>query len=298
MAFLYDIISEIIKGGNKMIKIIADSTSYLPKELIEKFNIDIVPLSVILGDEVIVENQISNIDFFEKLEQSTHHPTSSQPTVGDVYNAFEKYIKKGDNIVFISISAQMSGTYTTAVMVKNMIIEKYPKAEIEIIDSKSNCMQFGYAVLAGAKAADKGENFNKTVDQVNYNIARSRMLFIPDDLKYLQKSGRLSKASALAASVLKIVPILTVMEGKADVFAKIRTRKKAKETMLSELQKDIDNNNVASISVMHINNEDEATNFIKEINKRIDISINLTSIGPVIGAHVGPGTVGIVWCRK
>lgn len=280
-----------------MIKLISDSTSYIPKELIDKYDIDVIPLSVILGSEIIDETEISNKDFFEKLDNSPHHPTSSQPPVDKVYSTFEKYISRGDSIIFTCISSKMSGTYSTALSVKNMILEKHPDAKIEIIDSESNCMQFGYATLAGAKFIEQGKNFKQVIDSIKDNIKKSRMLFIPESLKYLQKSGRLSKAKALAASVLQIVPILTVINGRADVFTKIRTRKKAKMTILSELQKDIDNNNVTDISVVHINNEAEANKYIETIKKFINIDINMSSIGPVIGAHVGPGALGIVWCK-
>ena len=281
-----------------MIKLICDSTAYLPKLLTRKYNIEIIPLSVILGSEVITETNITNEAFFDKLDNSSHHPTSSQPTIDIMYSAFEKHISKGDSIIFTCISSKMSGTYSTALSVKEMVKEEYPNAQIEIIDSKSNCMQFGYAVLAGAKQISKGNSFDETAAAIRNSIHNTRMLFIPESLRYLQKSGRLSKASALAASVLKIVPILTVIDGNADVFSKIRTRIKAKKAMISELIRDISAGRVAEISVMHINNETEASKLIEAIRKLINIEINLTSIGPVIGAHVGPGTIGLVWVNK
>lgn len=281
-----------------MIKLICDSTAYLPKLLIKKYDIEIISLSVILGSEVITETKITNEAFFNKLENSPHHPTSSQPTVEILYNTFEKHISKGDSVIFTCISSEMSGTYSTAVSVKEMIKSKYEGAKIEIVDSKSNCMQLGYAVLAGAKQIAKGNNFEDTVAAIRSNISSTRMLFIPETLRYLQKSGRLSKAGALAASVLKIVPILTITDGKADVFAKIRTKIKARKAMVSELIKDISAGIVTDISVMHINNEKEAGKLIEAIKNLINIEINLTYVGPVIGAHVGPGTIGIAWVKK
>lgn len=281
-----------------MIKIICDSTAYLPNELIVKYDIDIIPLSVVLGAEVLIETKITNKEFFEKLNKSEHHPTSSQPSVDDIYSIFEKYIARGDSVIFTSISSKMSGTYSTASSVKNMLLEKHPDAQIEIIDSESNCMQMGYSVLAGAKRAAAGGSFEEAVSASRDNIEQSRMLFIPENLKYLQKSGRLSKISAIAASVLNIVPILTVNNGSADVFAKIRTRIKAKNTMLSELAHDILNNSVTDIAVLHIDSESEAKKMIESVIALIKTDVLLSSIGPVIGAHVGPGTIGLVWCKQ
>jgi DegV family protein with EDD domain len=279
-----------------MIKLIADSTSYIPKEFIDKYNIEIIPLSVILGNEEIIETEITNEEFFYKLDNSSYHPTSSQPSPNLISTVLGKYAIMGDDIIFVTISSKMSGTYSTAITVKEQIVKDCPDIRIKVIDSGSNCMQFGYAVLAGGKAIDEGKGFDEVVAAIKDNISKSRMLFIPKTLKYLQKSGRLSKANALAASILQIVPILTVKDGNADVHAKIRTREKAIKVMLSELKKDIHNNHVTDISVIHINNSEQARELMSKIKKEKNININLSSIGPVIGAHVGPGALGIAWC--
>jgi DegV family protein with EDD domain len=280
-----------------MIKLICDSTSYLPQELIEKYDIDIIPLSVILGPEVIVETQVTNESFFAKLHRSAFHPTSTQPSVQSVYTVFEKYVSQGDSVLFVSISSDQSGTYSTADSVKNMILEKYPDAQIEIVDSRTNCMQHGYAVLAGAKALEQGNDMDQALQAIKDTMSKSRLLFIPETLKYLQESGRLSKASALMASALKIVPILTVKDGKPDLYTKIRTRNSAKKVMLDELASDINAGGVTDISVLHINKEAEARKYMESINELIDIDINLSEIGPVIGAHVGPGAIGLAWVK-
>ncbi len=281
-----------------MIKIITDSTSYIPKDLLEKYDIDVLPLSVILGDEIIVETQISNEEFFDKLDKSSHHPTSSQPVIGAVYDKFEQYIKKGDSIVGCFISSEMSGTYSTALTVKQMILEKYEDAIIEIVDSKSNCMQFGFATLAGAKAAKAGADIMGIVEAIKENISKSRMLFIPENLDYLKRSGRIGKASALAASLLKIFPILTVVDGKTDVHAKIRTRKKAILQIVAQFKEDIEAKGLGEVYSIHISDEPEALLLAEKIKQIVDTVIPISSIGPVIGAHVGPGTVGLAYYTK
>lgn len=280
-----------------MIKLICDSTSYLPAELITKYDIDIIPLSVILGPEVIVETQITNESFFVKLNKSAFHPTSTQPSVDSVYTVFEKYVSQGDSVLFVSISSDQSGTYSTAKSVKNMILEKYPDAQIEIVDSRSNSMEHGYAVLAGAKSLAKSGDMDQALQAIKDTISKSRLLFIPETLKYLQESGRLSKASALMASVLKIVPLLTVKDGKPDLYTKIRTRNSAKKVMLDELANDINAGGVTDISILHIDRAAEARKYMESVKELIDIDINLTEIGPVIGAHVGPGAIGLVWVK-
>jgi len=269
----------------------------MPQELIEKYKIDIIPLSVILGPEIITETEITNETFYAKLNQSAFHPTSTQPTIESIYTVFEKYVLKGDSVIFTCISSDMSGTYSTALTVKNQLVEEYPNAQIEIVDSRSNCMEHGYSTLAGAKAIAQGKDIAQVIDAIKATVPKSRILFIPESLKYLQESGRLSKVGALAGSVLKIVPILTVKDGKADVFTKIRTRKKAKIVMLDELKQDVETGEVTDLSVLHINSENEAKKYIGTIKEFYDKDINVSSIGPVVGAHVGPGTLGIVWVK-
>ena len=280
-----------------MIKLICDSTSYLPGKLIEKYNIDIIPLSVILGPEVIDETQITNETFFAKLNRSAFHPSSAHPSVQTIYSVFKKYASAGDSVLFTCISSDLSTTFSTALTVKNQLLEEHPKARVEVVNTRSNCMGHGFATLAGAKALAAGKNMDEAIAAINDTISKIRLLFIPKSLKYLQESGRLSKASALTASVLKIVPILTVKDGKADLFTKIRTRNNAKKVMLAELAHDIDSSGVTDISVMHINNEKEAHEYMASVKELINIDINLSSIGPVVGAHVGPGTLGLVWVR-
>lgn len=274
---------------------ITDSTSYIPKEWLTLYDIEVIPLSVVLGDESFAETEISNEDFYKKLDESPHHPTSSQPPIQTMVDVFENHVKAGHQIVACFISSKMSGTYSTAHLAKNMLMETYPKAEIEIIDSKSNSMQLGFAVLAGAKAAKQGDDIQTVVEAINDNIEKSRFLFIPKTMEYLKRSGRLSHAAAIAASLLKIFPILTVKNGVADVYEKIRTYKKAMNTMIEEVVQDFKEKGIKEIIVMHINNIEGAIQLKERLTELTQIEIKIGAIGPVIGAHVGPGALATIY---
>jgi len=278
-----------------MIKIVTDSTSYIPEEWLKSYDIQMVSLSVILGEESMLETEISNDTFYNKLDASPHHPTSSQPSVQTIYEVFKKHVQAGHAVVGCFISSKMSGTYSTAHLAKNMVLEAYENAEIEIIDSKSNSMQLGYAALAGAKAAQKGETLAGVVKAVEDNINKSRFLFIPKTMEYLKRSGRLSAAAALAASLLKIFPILTVKNGVADVFDKIRTYKKAMNAMVDQVVADAHEKGIKEMIIMHINNMDEALRLKERLAELTKIEIRIGPIGPVIGTHVGPGAVGVIY---
>lgn len=280
------------------IKIITDSTSYIPKELIDEYEIEIVSLSVIFGNESFNEMEISNTEFYDKLKKEDKIPTSSQPAIDDICKLFESNIVKGNDIVGIFLSSDMSGTYSTASLAKSMVLEKYPEAKIEILDSRSNCMQLGFAVLTAAKVSKEGQPFENVVFEAKKNIKSSKFIFIPDTLEYLKKGGRIGSASALIGSILQIKPILTVIDGKTAVLSKVRTSKKALAKIIDVFLEDIDKLGFGGAIVHHINCEEEAkkvANLIKETTGKI---IEVTPIGPVIGTHVGPGAIGIAYYTK
>ncbi|GFZ30670.1 DegV domain-containing protein [Clostridium zeae] len=280
------------------IKIITDSTSYIPEDLIKKYDISVCPLNVIFQGQSYNETTMDRAAFYEEILISNEIPTSSQPGLEDLYKIFEKEILKKNSIVGIFLSSEMSGTYSSANLVKEMILDKYPDGKIEILDSESNCMQMGYAVLAAAKASHEGKSIEDIVDEVEKMKQRSRFLFVPNTLDYLKKGGRIGGASALIGAFLKIRPILTVENGKTSIFAKVRTKKRAIDTIVEAFRKDIDKNNLGEVVVHHINSEIEGKELAKTIEEIVKTKVQLCDIGPVIGLHVGPATVGLAYYTK
>ncbi len=181
-----------------MIKIFTDSTSYIPDELIKKYSIGVLSLSVSLDGEEYVENQITNEEFFALMEQSREFPKSSQPSVDEVYTAFKQETDQGNEVLGIFLSSKMSGTYSTACMVKDMVQNENPNASIALIDSESNCMQLGLVALAAAEAAFNGETLEQALNASEEAKKRTRFIFVPKNLRYLEKGGRIGKAQAVA----------------------------------------------------------------------------------------------------
>jgi len=286
---------EFAKGKNKMaIKVITDSTSYIDKSLREELGITLVSLSVNFEDESFRETDIDNETFFKKMQEKGI-PKSSQPTVSEVYEAMHDAVKDGDSLVCVFISSDMSGTFSTAHIAKEMVLETIKDAEIEIIDSRSNSMQLGYAAIVAARAAREGRSMPEIVQIVEDNKKRSRFLFVPDTLEYLKKGGRIGGASALIGSLLKIIPILTVEEGKTEMLMKVRTKQKAVETMVGKVMEDIEEFGLGEISVHHINCFEEASRLAELLKGKLKTEVGICNIGPVIGLHVGPGALGIVY---
>lgn len=276
------------------VKILTDSTSYIEKEIEDQLDIKVVSLNVIFERESLKERDIDNEIFYKMMEEKGI-PTSSQPSVQELYNEMETVVKNGDSLLCVFISSHMSGTYSTAHMVKEMILDVYKNAEIEIIDSTSNCMQLGFAVIVAARAAMEGKNLEQVKEIAENNIKRSRFLFVPNTLEYLKKGGRIGSASALIGNFLKIIPILTVENGETTILTKVRTKKKAVITMTDKMFTDIEEYGLGEIMVHHIHAYDEALELRRELEEKLSVKIGICSIGPVIGTHVGPGTIAIAY---
>lgn len=278
------------------IRIIADSTCYLPKEYMEEYQVSITSLNVLLNGESYRETDLSNSWFYEEMAKSASIPTSSQPSIEDLYNCMEALIKDSHDIVGIFLSSDMSGTFSTSNLVKEMILEKYPNANIVCIDSRSNCMQAGFAVLEAAKAANSGKSLNEVVSIANDVINNSKFIFVPDTLEYLKKGGRIGGASALFGSLLQIRPILTVEDGKTTVFTKVRTKKKAVDKIVDSILEQNKKSPIKGLIVHHINCANEGLELANRLKTELGLSdIKIQSIGPIIGLHVGPGSIGVAY---
>ena len=280
------------------IKIVTDSTSYISDEYIKKYDIKLVSLNVIINGVSSREIDIENEVFYEEIKNSKEIPKSSQPIPEEMLNTFREIVEDGDSIVGIFLSSKMSGTYSSANMIKDMILEDYPDAEIHILDSKTNCMQMGFAVIEAARTASEGKSINEVINAANHVINNSRFLFTPETLEYLKKGGRIGGAAALFGNVLQIKPILTVVNGETSVFKKVRTRKKAIEEIVKTVLEEIESKGLGDIVVHHINCQEDGLKLAKALENKLGKKVEIQSIGPVIGVHVGPGSIGIAYYTK
>lgn len=280
------------------IKIVTDSTSYISDEYIKKYDIKLVSLNVIINGVSSREIDIENEVFYEEIKNSKEIPKSSQPIPNEMLNTFKEIVKDGDSIVGIFLSSKMSGTYSNANMIKDMILEDYPDADIHILDSKTNCMQMGFAVIEAARTASEGKSINEVINAANHVINNSRFLFTPETLEYLKKGGRIGGAAALFGNVLQIKPILTVVNGETSVFKKVRTRKKAIEEIVKTVLEEIESKGLGDIVVHHINCQEDGLKLAKALENKLGKKVEIQSIGPVIGVHVGPGSIGIAYYTK
>lgn len=276
------------------VQILTDSTSYLNEKIRNELNIRRVSLSLSFGVTNIKEVDIDNKSFY-KLMAEKGIPKSSQPSIGELYREMIDVIEKGASLCCIFLSSEMSGTISTSFLAKEMILKKFKNAKIEIIDSRSNCMQLGFAAILAARAAKAGKSLEQVKEAALQNIRRSRFLFIPENLEYLKKGGRIGGANALIGNIFKIIPILTVENGKTSILTKARTKKNAVMAIIDKMMKDISEYGLGEIVVHHIDCKHEAMELAKTIKEGLCVNVDILDIGPVIGLHVGPGAIGIAY---
>lgn len=283
---------------SRKVKVVVDSTAYIPKEMLNENDISVISLNVLLDGESYREVDLENEFFYKKMDESNEIPKSSQPSIEEMKNVFLSIAKDGYDIVGIFISSKMSGTYSTAHLVRDIVLEEYPNTNIELIDSRSNCMQMGFSAIQAARIAKKGESIEKVVEEAKKVINSSRFLFVPETLKYLKKGGRIGSASALLGTILQIKPILTVENGETSVYDKVRTKKKAVEVILKKVLDDMTERGLGEVIVHHINCEEEGLNLARRLEKELKIPVKIQSIGAIIGLHVGPGSIGVAYYTK
>ena len=278
------------------VKVITDSTSCIPKDLAEKYGVEIVSLSVIMNGESYKEVDIDSEAFYDELAKCDKLPTSSQPPMDEFYNAFEKFAKDGHDIVAAFISSKLSGTYTTSHIIKDMILEKYPDVKIDLIDSQTSVMALGIGVLEGAKAAQEGKDFDEVSKIVRTTIEESEIIFVPGTLENLKKGGRIGKISAMAGTLLQIKPILTfASDGQLTSAEKVRGRKLALEKMAQKIEKLYSGNGAYNIAVANGGCIEEMNNLKDRILQSLSNPklIFESEIDCTLASYVGPNLLGI-----
>lgn len=275
--------------------VVTDSTAYIPKELREKLDIYMIPLSVIFGNETYREEiDISASDFYEEVKYK-ELPTTSQPPVGQFVELFEKLSKEYDAVISIHLSSGISGTYQGAVTAGGMVegIKVYP------FDSEISCMVQGFYVLESAEMAASGKSPQEIIKRLDEMKQSIRAYFMVDDLSHLQRGGRLSSAQALIGSLLQVKPLLHFKEKVIVPFEKIRTRKKAMKRIVELLEEDAKSGEPYRAAIIHANREEEANEWKAELEAQFpNVEFMISYFGPVIGTHLGEGSMGLGWVKK
>jgi DegV family protein with EDD domain len=283
------------KERTLMVKIVTDSTGYLPLELLEQYDIRVVPLNVHFGEDRVYQEgvNLTNDEFYKMLAEAPELPTTSQPSPGQFRVVFGELTEAGHQVVCIVISQKMSGTYQSALEASRA----FPDADIAVIDSEFVAGGLAVMTLAAADMTADGRSLDQIVKRVEQMKQDTRLFFVVDTLEYLQKGGRIGTASALLGTMLKVKPILTVREGIVQPVDRVRTKRKAVQRVLAEMEDSVSPNQPVLVTVMHALAPDEARELESEVQRRLQCERILTiDIGSVVGVHAGPGVVGAAIC--
>jgi DegV family protein with EDD domain len=274
--------------------IVADTTSYLPRELLEKHEVHLVSLYVGLEGEQDREADLTDLDdFYERLRISEETVTTSQPSVGDFLAVWEPLLEEGREILSVHLSSEISGTYESAMQARERLSAEGKGGErIQVFDSRTGCGGMGLIILAAAAVVEAGgsaEEARKRADETRDNL---RIWFAVDTLEYLRRGGRIGAARAWIGSTLKIKPILT-LEEEITPIERVRTRTRALERMV-DYARQLHEDGADAWVVQHVQDPETADSLMKSCREIFGCDPVFTSeIGPVIGAHVGPGLVGV-----
>jgi DegV family protein with EDD domain len=273
------------------IGIVTDSTAYLDKEYVDKNDIKVVPLKVIMEDVSYREGiDISNDDFYRRMREEDIFPTTSQPSAGEFLEAYKEMAGRYDRLLSIHISAGISGTFESASSAASEMGD-YP---VEVIDSRYTSMQLMIFVQELVKARDAGKSMEELKSLTARMIEGSEVMFCVDTLEYLHRGGRIGGAQALMGSMLRIKPLL-YLDGTIDALDKVRGSKKALNRMV-ELSVEKAGNKRVQIALTHVRDLERLNDLREKVKAALNCdpdSIAVNECGPVIGSHVGPGTVGV-----
>ena len=274
--------------------VVADTTSYLPQELLSKHDIHLVSLYVGIEGEQEPESDIEDLQgFYERLRKSGEAVTTSQPSVGDFIAVYEPLLAEGKEIVSIHLSAGISGTYESAMQARERLTADGKGGErIVVCDSRTGAGGMGLMILGAANAAEGGANAAETKKRVDAVRDELKIWFAVDTLDYLRRGGRIGAARAWIGTTLKIKPILT-LEEEITPIERVRTRARAFERLLGYARQRHEAGADAWV-VQHVQDPESAQRMVEACRPIFGCEPAFTSeVGPVIGAHVGPGLLGV-----
>ncbi|HBJ54362.1 DegV family protein [Streptococcus anginosus] len=277
-------------------KILTDSTADLPESWALENDVQILGLTIQLDGityETVGEKKLTSEHLLSKMEAGSQ-PTTSQINVGQFEDIFRGYAEIGMPVLYIAFASVLSGTYQSAVMARDMVLEDFPEAVIRIIDTKAASMGEGILVMKAVEAKAAGQSLEQVVALIKSLVPKVKTYFLVDDLNHLMRGGRISKTAALMGSLVNIKPVIAVKgDGRLDSVAKVRGKKKAQTEVVRMTLEDIADPRVV-IAYAGLDSQEVARTLKDQLLASEQVNeVLILPLGPVISTHTGPGTLGL-----
>ncbi|WP_308577076.1 DegV family protein [uncultured Parvimonas sp.] len=281
-----------------MIKLFSDMGADIPVEIAKKYKIQIFNMMVTDGEnEYTLNSDIDKYKLFENMAKGIDYKTS-QVSYKEFYDVFKSEILDENEIIYISLSSGLSGTFNTANMVKNDLLDEFPNAKIHIIDSLGASFGYGALTIKVAKMLENEESLEEILKYIDFYKNHINYIFTVDDLTYLYRGGRLNKAKFILGNLLNICPILDISKetGKLNFFDKVRGHKAFKKKVIDIVKKKSDCLDKQTIVILQGDCMDKANELKELLTKEFNNSdIIITGVDAVIGCHTGPSVLAMVY---
>lgn len=276
-------------------KIITDSTADLPKEFALKHDIGIVPLTIHLGDRSWMDYyDIEPDEFYELLKNTSAFPTTSQPTPQDFINAYTPFVEKGEPVLSLHLSSRLSGTYQSALLAKS----QFPNASIEVVDSLQASFALSMIILICKQKMNKCASLEEVAGLARLLGTQVETYFSVDSLDHLCKGGRIGKAQAFLGTLMKIKPLLKLVNGEVQPVEKIRTKERLLNRFEELVEQAEQRHSRIVLAVAESDNSAIMTNLLERLMRIKGVSLVFRGkIGGVITSHTGPGALGIAFLK-
>jgi len=273
------------------IKIVTDSTTDLPKELLEQHKVEVIPLTVFVDGDTYYDNvTITPEDFLLRMKHAQELPKTSQPSVGVLAEAYDRLGADGDTILSIHMTSGMSGTYSAACAAAEM-----SAARVEVIDSQMISQALGFQVLEAARMAEAGASVESIKARLDEIRSRTTLLVVVDTLDNLIKGGRIGRAAGLIGRILNVKPIAMLKDGIYSPFAKVRTTSQVVEKLAECMENDFRGRTVRGIGISHADNLMLAGRLESSAARLTEAPVSVRPATPVITTHTGPGAIGLMY---
>ena len=274
------------------VAIVTDSTADISAQEAAKLGITVVPLQVLFGEQTFRDGvDIKASEFYPMLAAHSELPTTSQPSAGTFAEVFENLLHDCDEIIGIFISSSLSGTVRSAETARDLV-----GGAITVVDSGQAAYALGIVVLEAAALAAEGATAADILARVSFVQERVRAYFVLDSLEHLRRGGRLSSASAIIGTVLQIKPVLTLRDKKIEIYEKVRTQRRALESMADRFVTDVQGKRRVVAGVIHSAVQAQAEEYKEQLQMRApQAEWRVIELNPVVGVHVGPRVLSLIY---